>query len=254
MQSLVGWLLQTDPNRRPSIDQVLTHPAISSKVKEFQILHPCPTPQRSKAKFTQPKAAPALPVNEKKTSIYRDSKAVNKVRMDMRPKVKNIVRTRTVSTSEINQKSENKTPHRISLGKIQEQNQMKGSIGEIEKLKRIAKGKDQHTPRPNYIPVENNNKNEPHEYSGNRKMFKKKEENSIKTHTIQSHTKDVSSSNVDINESINSRKDRINQLLSRYGKNKEGKHNFGNISSFIFFYEYLQKNNYELYPINLSNS
>ena len=180
MQNLVGWLLQTDPNRRPSIDQVLTHPAIASKVKEFQILHPCPIPQRSKAKFAQPKASPVLPVDKKKTSVYRNSKAVDKVRMDMRPKIKHVVRTRTVSTSEINKQegiikqNENKT-HRSSLENNQQQNQMKGSIGEIEKLKRITKEHNQqiNTPRPGHLPVVN--EKDKYIYSENRKMFKKKD-------------------------------------------------------------------------------
>lgn len=223
MHNLVGWLLQTDPNRRPSIEQVLTHPAIITKVKEFQILHPCPIPQRSKKRFGQPKAAPVLPVNEKKTG--------QKIKIDMRPGAKKIIRKKSVSTSDVGkkekkfEKQEKRVSTRASIRNMEnkqksENNEMKVSIGDIEKLKKKAKEKQlQGTPRPNRLITVNESVNN-NNYSENRKMFKKKDETPDQTHTIQSQIKD--DKKVDINQSINSRKERINQLLSRYGKNKEG--------------------------------
>ena len=53
--------------------------------------------------------------------------------------------------------------------------------------------------------------------------MKKNEEKQIQKKTeIVNHIEEKQ--NIDINESISSRKERITQLLARYGKNKEGEY------------------------------
>jgi serine/threonine protein kinase len=85
MHDLISRLLQTDPNRRPSIEQVLLHPAIAAKVQEFQMLYPQSQSKRIKTRFGQPPKAPLLPVNNKRSSVIKDEKAMPRPRVNMKP-------------------------------------------------------------------------------------------------------------------------------------------------------------------------
>ena len=254
MHDLINRLLQTDPNRRPAIEQVLQHPAISSKVKEFQMLYPDSAHLRPKARFGQPQKAPLLPVNPKRPSVIKESgQAVTKIKtkVNMRPVTKPaqsgaskfrhdiIVRKHSSSTSEIQEQQKHAVNSRVnnpvSLGNLNQVGVAKHdrsnlgknekhnvSLGEIERLKMVAKGGGlQATPRPN-LPVVTESGGGERERAKRealqKKCFAKKDNRGANVDVLEENR----GREVDINQSINSRKEKIDQLLSRYGKAKEG--------------------------------
>ena len=71
MNHLVGWLLQTEPSKRPDINQVLTHPAIVQKVRELEILYPTPSSIKTKSSSGLGPNKPMLPVTKRKSVLIQ---------------------------------------------------------------------------------------------------------------------------------------------------------------------------------------
>jgi hypothetical protein len=223
----VGWLLQTDPNRRPSIEQVLTHPAILNKVQEFQMLYPASLPTRPKQRFGQPQKSPILPVNDKRVSIVKEKKKKINMRPSLNQKSMSSVnqgKERHVGNEVVMEKKKENLPG--SMGQLNNAQKREGkvSLKEINEIKKETRGgKKVETPRPS-VGVEVGKREVETREVISSKCFMKKSENEGKAEisNVNAH-EEMKNKNLDINESISSRKERINQLLSRYGKNKDGK-------------------------------
>ena len=213
------------------------------------MLYPASLPQRPRNRFGQQPKTPILPVN-KRSSVYKEVKIVQKQKIDMRPQIKNlntnsqvtkgngVVVKHVVSSNEISKKQkqiDSTKNNPTSLGNLgnspQNRNEvLKVSLGEIGKLKNMAKNHQlQGTPRPVHSHVESQKLNSQERPSKNMCFAKKenKETNflrqSEKKEIHKTEQDEINEKKVDINQSINSRKEKINQLLSRYGKNKDGR-------------------------------
>jgi hypothetical protein len=107
-----------------------------------------------------------------------------------------------------------------NIGGKKNNENLKVSLGEIGKLKQMAKGGNiQGTPRPNLAVV--NEREGVQNNSMQKGCFMKKGTSNNSQHPGDRKTSDKER-NVDINQSIHSRKEKIDQLLSRYGKGKDG--------------------------------
>jgi hypothetical protein len=233
----VSWLLQTDPNRRPSIEQVLSHPAIVGKVQEFQMLYPASLPKRPRQRFGQKPEEPALPVNEKRVSMMKEIK--NKPKINMRPtghpnslvsldqlkeKQKKASLINEAKSRESKREKYPSSMSQLEHKKNNQNNKIKVSIGEIGQIKANIRTQNAETPRPNFSSKNSQRKSEPRDIISNNKCFMKKNEDNQDQKTTEIVNHNEEKQNIDINESISSRKERITQLLARYGKNKEGEY------------------------------
>ena len=236
MHNLVGWLLQTDPNRRPSIQQVLTHVAIADKVRELQMLYPsCVNPQIKRKDLAKPNK-PVLPLQSKRGVVQKDLRSMQNLKKKPQQNMK--------SSKNSDHERASMLPRKVSaLNQIEtSQTNFLVSVGEIEKLKQLTKAnRVEITPRPNMLPVENLKKYSklPQSPSIHIKATsflkgKKGQDNAVTriegkptqaTNNVIDQKSLHASPKVNINESINSRKERINQLLSYYGKSKENSPN-----------------------------
>ena len=207
----MGWLLQTDPEKRPNIDQVLTHPAIQVKVKELQVLYPAPLSTNIRRLHKNKNGNTILPISEKKSGIQKDVKMIKS----------NKAGNNTVTS--INMKPKVEEPDKSKFSS----NKRKNSISDIEKLKKLTQNKNLNgTPRPNMLPAES-----PKDYRSSSKQllnenkvtsFKKNNQGmNDKSNENYSSKRKESDSKLYTNQSINSRTDRINKLLSHYGKHSE---------------------------------
>lgn len=242
MQSLVAWLLQTDPNRRPSIEQVLTHPAIAAKVKEFQMLYPDSLPKRPKTRLGQAPKSTVLPVNGKRSSMIKE---VNrKPRVEMRPIGQKQTQALGAKQEEgrhvlpkvtpgVDVKKggralgENGQRGNFSKKAIRSKQSLNESESEIDKLKRLAKEKRIVAGTSKPLSVVSETRGGSQLEIARMKCFAKKSQEKKPSLgvRVKSRTKvgkpETRERRLDIDQSINSRKERISQLLSRYGKNKD---------------------------------
>lgn len=246
VHNLVSWLLETDPQRRPSIQQVLCHPCIASKVTELQMLFPSNQMAPKKKSSLQkqyisekpqrfPNSQPSLGYSNSR--VYKSS--VPSVSLQT-PQVKKVQRVGKEDAS-YKRNSSNKNV----------------SISEIEKMKKNAylSQKKQNISVPNMLPSESRGINMRGKGSNSRvnmaspvpqkkNMYGVNQEKSVGFGEMKQRnfikkvdrkytsrvvvegrarvkTEVSKKAKTGIDKSINDRKERINQLLSLYGKPKD---------------------------------
>lgn len=237
------WLLETDPTRRPSIQQVLCHPAIASKVTELQMLFP--SNQTSNAQSNnphkqyiseKPQRYPASQpnLNYPPNRVYQSS-----------------IPSTGIQTPQI--KKKNSILSRVETTTSRKDSKQNVSMSEIEKLKNKAY-LSQKNEKANILPAESrgiNMRGNPANSRGNiaspvpqkknvynignavgfgevkqRNFIKKADRKYTNRVIVEGRQRTITDKSQktqnDIDKSINDRKERINQLLSLYGKPKDG--------------------------------
>lgn len=106
-----------------------------------------------------------------------------------------------------------------------QQREMGESLSEIEKMKREAKEHRYGTPRPGPVSLTGDKARQPNEVVARKCFIKKPEEEhrvQSKSEILRSDLKDSKESRVRISVRSNTQKEKISQILQRYGKHKEG--------------------------------